>query len=96
MDTAPEPEVEEVIDQRLRQLGIMEERKARPKSKSKRSKSSPSNSLANSTSSIRSSSKSRSWSPKGILKSSKRKVKFEQSKGTPKNGKPTTLQNKRG
>ena len=98
MDTAPELRVEEVIDQRLRQLGILEERKPRPKSKSKRSKSSPSSSPANSTSSTRSSSKpkSRSRSPKGILKSSKRKVKFEQSKTTPKNGKPTTLQNKRG
>ena len=104
MDTAPEPKVEDVTDQRLRQLGLMEERKARPKSKSKRSKSSPSSSPASSSrssgnSSSVGSSKSRSRSPKGILKPSKRKVKFVHSKSdktTPKNVPPTTLPNKRG
>ena len=101
MDIAPEPKVEDVISHRQRQLGLMDERKARPKSKSKRSKSSPSSSPARSSRSSGSSSsvgssKSRSRSPKGILKPSKKKVNFVRSKTTPKNVPPTTLPNRRG
>ena len=108
MDTSPDARVIDVLDQRLKQLGLIG--KARSRSKKSRSRSSssgshPSRSSSNSTSaSSRSSSRgsrgsSRSSREYRKKKSSKKSVKFDphvKFHQSPKNGGPTTPSYPRG
>ena len=109
MDTSPDARVIDVLDQRLKQLGLIS-RRSSSRSKKSRSRSASSDSLlsrgrSNSVSaSSRSPSSSSSCGSRSFLKrrkkkSSKKSAKFDpivQNQQAPKNGRPTTPVNPRG
>ena len=106
MDTSPDARVIDVLDQRLKQLGLIGRKSKSPSSYSDKSRSRSSSRGSRSSNSIstssRSPSRSSSRGPRGSprRRNSKKKVKFNSRvqvhRPSPKNGSPTTPLHPRG